>query len=481
MIGREKEIREMNERYDSGRPEFIAVYGRRRVGKTYLIDEALKDRITFRHTGLSPVDTRNHKNSLKEQLKFFYLSLQLHGMKKSKCPTSWLEAFFMLECHLESIDDGTRQVVFLDELPWMDTPRSGFITALEAFWNGWAYHRDNMMLVVCGSATSWMTDKLINNYGGLYGRLTDRFKLEPFSLGECERFLQSKDIALSRYDITQCYMAVGGIPYYLDFIKKGQSVAQNIDRMFFAEGAKLRDEYDRLFASVFSNPEQMKSIIQMLGTRHSGFTRQEILAQTGIDDSGAATKLLKALEVSDFIKSYIPFGKGKRGLHYKLTDPFCLFYLKFVQGQTGIDPDFWMHNVASPSINAWRGIAFEELCFSHIRQIKSALDILGVSSRQSALVVKGDGETEGMQMDLLIDRKDNVLNVCEMKFVGADFEVDNDYDRKLRHRLQWMIDRMGRKYSLQMTLVTTFGLKYGMHSGIFQQVVTLDSLFVVIE
>ena len=326
-----------------------------------------------------------------------------------------------------------------------------------------------------------MTDKLINNYGGLYGRLTDRFKLEPFSLGECERFLQSKDIALSRYDITQCYMAVGGIPYYLDFIKKGQSVAQNIDRMFFAEGAKLRDEYDRLFASVFSNPEQMKSIIQMLGTRHSGFTRQEILAQTGIDDSGAATKLLKALEVSDFIKSYIPFGKGKRDLHYKLTDPFCLFYLKFVQGQTGIDPDFWMHNVASPSINAWRGIAFEELCFSHFRQIKSALDILGVSSRQSALVVKGDGETEGMQMDLLIDRKDNVLNVCEMKFVGADFEVDNDYDRKLRHRLQWMIDRMGRKYSLQMTLVTTFGLKYGMHSGIFQQVVTLDSLFVVIE
>ena len=160
----------MNERYDSGRPEFIAVYGRRRVGKTYLIDETLKDRITFRHSGLSPVDEQNHKNGLKEQLKHFYLSLQLQGMKRSKCPTSWLEAFFMLERHLQSIDNGSRQVVFLDELPWMDTPRSGFITALEAFWNGWAYHRDNMMLVVCGSATSWMTDKLINNYGGLYGR-----------------------------------------------------------------------------------------------------------------------------------------------------------------------------------------------------------------------------------------------------------------------------------------------------------------------
>lgn len=477
MIGREEEIREMNERYDSGRPEFIAVYGRRRVGKTYLIDEALKDRITFRHSGLSPVDEQNHKNGLKEQLRHFYLSLQLQGLKKSKCPTSWLEAFFMLEKHLQSIDNGSRQVVFLDELPWMDTPRSGFITALEAFWNGWAYHRDNMMLVVCGSATSWMTDKLINNYGGLYGRLTSRMKLSPFTLSECERFFQSKGITLSRYDIAQGYMVVGGIPYYLDYMRKGLSLAQNIDRMFFAEGAKLRDEYDLLFASVFSNPEQMKSIVQLLGTRHSGFKRQEILTKTGLDDGGAVTKLLKALEISDFIKSYIPFGKSKRDLHYKLTDPFCLFYLKFVQGQTEIDPNFWMHNITSQTVSAWRGIAFEELCFSHISQIKKALDILGVSSKQSSFVVKGDGETEGMQIDLIIDRKDNVLNLCEMKFLGDEFEVDNDYEKKLRHRLQWMLDHINRKQSLQMTLVTTFGLKYGYHSGIFQQVVTLDHLF----
>ena len=477
MIGREEESREINERYDSRRPEFIAVYGRRRVGKTYLIDEALKDKITFRHSGLSPVDEQNNKNGLKEQLRHFYLSLQLQGMKKSKCPSSWLEAFFMLEKHLQSIDNGSRQVVFLDELPWLDTPRSGFITALEAFWNGWAYHRDNMMLVVCGSATSWMTDKLINNYGGLYGRLTSRIKLAPFTLSECERFFQSKGISLSRYDIAQSYMVVGGIPYYLDYMRKGLSLAQNIDRMFFAEGAKLRDEYNRLFASVFSNPEQMKSIVQLLSTRHSGFTRQEILAKTEMDDCGATTKLLKALEVSDFIKSYIPFGKGKRDLHYKLTDPFCMFHLKFVQGQTEIDPDFWMHNVTSQSVSAWRGIAFEELCFSHISQIKKALDILGVSSRQSAFVVKGEGETEGMQIDLLIDRKDNVLNLCEMKFVATDFEVDNDYEKKLRHRLQWMMNHMNRRQSLQMTLVTTFGLKYGYHSGIFQQVVTLDKLF----
>ena len=477
MIGREQEIRELNERYDSNRPEFIAVYGRRRVGKTYLVDETLKERITFRHSGLSPVDEQNHKNGLKEQLKHFYLSLQLHGMKRSRCPSSWLDAFFMLEMHLKSIDDGSRQVIFLDELPWMDTPRSGFVTALEAFWNGWASHRDNMMLVVCGSATSWMTDKLINNYGGLYGRLTCQIKLSPFTLNECELFLQSRGVMMSRYDIVQGYMALGGIPYYLGYIKSELSLAQNIDRLFFTDGAVLRHEYDRLFASVFSNPEQMKRIVQFLGTRHAGFTRREILDKTGMEDCGSSTKLLKILENSDFITSYIPFGKSRRETHYKMTDLFCLFHMKFVQGRTETDPDFWMHNVTSQSVSAWRGLAFEEVCFAHIRQIKQALGILGVSSTQSALVVKGDGKNDGMQIDLLISRMDNVVNLCEMKFSSSEFEVKNEDDRKLRERIQRVMEQISRRHSIQVTLVTTFGLKYGIHSGIFQQVVTLDKLF----
>jgi len=478
MVGREIEIKELNERYDSGRPEFIAVYGRRRVGKTYLVDETFKNRITFRHAGLSPVDEQNHKNGLKDQLRYFSLSLQLHGMKKAKVPSSWLEAFFMLEMHLKSIDDGSRQVVFLDELPWMDTPRSGFITALESFWNGWACHRDNLMLIVCGSATSWMTDKLINNYGGLYGRLTCQMKLSPFTLNECERFLQSNGILLSRYDVAQCYMALGGIPYYLGFMKKGLSLAQNIDNMFFAEDAKLREEYDRLFASIFSNPEQMKNIVRVLSTRHSGFSRQEILAKTKLDDCGSSSKLLQALEVSDFITQYVPYGKTKRDIYYKLTDPFCLFHLQVVQSTTKPDTDFWMHNVTSARMNAWRGVAFEELCFVHIKQIKTALGILGVSSTYSSLVVKGDENNEGMQIDLIIERKDNVINLCEMKFVGTEFEVKNDYEEKLRKRMNWMMEHKSQRQSIQMTLVTTFGLKYGIHSGIFQRAITLDDLFV---
>lgn len=477
MIGREKEIQELNERYDSGRAEFVAVYGRRRVGKTYLVDETLKNKITFRHSGLSPVDEQNHKNGLKEQLKYFYLSLQLHGMKKSKCPVSWLEAFFMLEQHLKNVDDGSRQVVFLDELPWMDTPRSGFVTALEAFWNGWASHRDNMMLVVCGSATSWMMDKLINNYGGLYGRLTGQMKLSPFTLHECEEFFRDKGILLSRYDIVQCYMLVGGIPYYLDHLKKGLSLAQNIDRMFFADGAKLHDEYDRLFASVFANPEQMKSIVQLLGTRRSGFTRQEILHKTGLDDCGTSTKMLKALVASDFAKTYVPFGKGKRETCYKLTDPFCLFYMKFIQNRKGMDSDFWTHNIGSPLVNSWRGFAFEEVCLYHIRQIKKALGILGVSSTQSSWALKGDNDTEGAQIDLLIQRKDNVVNLCEMKFYNEKFTVDKAYYLKMVHRQNVLAEHISRRSVIHNVLVTTEGLTYNEYSSVFQNVVVMDELF----
>ena len=477
MIGREREIQELNECYDSGKAEFVAVYGRRRVGKTYLVDETLKDRIAFRHAGLSPVDEQNHKNGLKEQLKHFYLSLQLHGMKKSKCPASWLEAFFMLEMHLQSVDEGSRQVVFLDELPWMDTPRSGFVTALEAFWNGWACHRHNMMLVVCGSATSWMTDNLVNNHGGLYGRLTCQIKLSPFTLRECEAFFQERGIRFSRYDIVQSYMAVGGIPYYLGYMKKGMSLAQNIDWMFFEDNARLHDEFDRLFASVFSTPELMKNIVQLLGTRRSGFTRQEILRRTGLDDSGASTKLLKALVASDFIKPYIPFGKGKRDTRYKLTDPFCLFYMKFVQGRTEMDPEFWMHNGASPAVNSWRGFAFEEVCFHHIRQIKKSLDILGVSSTQYSWTLKGDDGSDGAQIDLLIQRKDNVVNLCEMKFYNDKFTVDKTYYMKMVHRQNILAEHLPRKAVIHNVLVTTEGLKYNEYSSVFQNVVVLDDLF----
>ena len=310
MIGRTYEVKELNRLYSRNRAELVAIYGRRRVGKTYLVDETFDGRITFRHAGLSPADESSH-GLLKLQLDHFYNSLVLQGMEKCEKPTNWLDAFLLLEKFLQSKDDGSRQVVFLDELPWLDSPKSGFIRAFEAFWNTWGCHRKNLMVIVCGSANSWIQDKLLNNHGGLYNRVTYEIKLSPFSLKECEDFYKSNNVKLSRYDIVQSYMIFGGIPYYMGYINPEMSLAQNVDKLFFAKNAVLRDEYNRLFASVFTNPEAVKNIVQLLYTRNAGFTRREIVERLKITDGGSFSRNLNALISSDFITKYVPFGYGK--------------------------------------------------------------------------------------------------------------------------------------------------------------------------
>jgi len=478
IIGREKEISELREAWSSDKAQLVAVYGRRRVGKTFLVDQSLQGLITFRHSGLSPIDEKGNKNLMKEQLKSFYNSLLLHGMQKSKRPETWIDAFFLLEQHLQKIDSGSRQVVFLDELPWMDTPRSGFITAFESFWNGWACHRDNVMVVVCGSANSWIMDEFIDNHGGLCGRTTTEIKLQAFSLNECERFFEYKGVKMSRYDIVQSNMIFGGIPYYLDNFKKDMSLAQNVDHMLFSRTGILRREFDRLFSSSFSNPEDMKAIVKFLFTRHDGFTRAEISVGTGVDEGGYLSKMLKGLVDSDFVLRYHPFGERGKMEKYKLTDPFCIFWLKFVNGHDSMDENFWQDNLLSQSIVSWRGVAFEGVCLRHIGQIKSSLGIAGVVSRQSAWAVKSESVEEGNQIDLLIERNDNVVNMCEMKFYSDEFAVSKDYSRVIARHIGVLSEKLSRKQVIHSTLITTYGLKYNEYSGTFQKVLTMDDMFV---
>lgn len=480
MVGRIKEVSELLELYAGDKAELVAVYGRRRVGKTYLIDETFRDKITFRHAGLSPVEVNNDQQRnqpLKKQLEAFYYSLITQGMKKSHYPKDWLEAFFMLEMHLQSIDNGTRQVIFLDELPWMDTPKSGFITGFEAFWNGWACHR-NIMVIISGSANSWMENELINNHGGLYGRVTYEIKLSPFTLKETEMLLKERGINLSRYDIVQSYMIFGGIPFYLNYFKRGNSLAQNVDELFFIKGAKLSQEYDRLFSSIFTNPDSAKTIVKLLSGRSKGYTRKEIVSEAGLSDGGTLSKSLNALIASDFIIKYNPFGCSKREEYYKLVDPFCIFYLRFVENKNSIVNGFWLQNIDAQPIVSWRGYAFENVCFNHITEIKRALGISGIYSSESAWTKMGDGDGErGTQIDLLILRKDNVVNMCEMKFYSDVFMVDKDYEKTLRHRQTALYEKLPRKSTIHNTLITTYGIKDNEYRWSFERVITLEDLF----
>lgn len=478
IIGRKNEIKELERLYQSDRPEFVAVYGRRRVGKTFLIKQALKGRIAFQHTGVSPVDQTGERNRMKTQLESFYYSLLSHGLEGFKKPTSWMEAFYQLEQLLLKLDNGTRQVVFIDELPWMDTPRSGFLPAFESFWNGWCSSRDNLMLIVCGSATSWILGNLSRNRGGLYGRLTDEIKLLPFTLKECEDYFSNEGIEMSRYDIVQSHMVFGGIPYYLSYFQKGMSFERNIDQILFGRNPRLKDEFNRLFNAIFSNSEDCRKIVRLLATRHSGFSREEIATATGIPFGGGLTDTLKALVESDFIMRYVPYGKPKKTECYKLIDNFCLFWLKYVEPNMSTTANFMADNITSDIMKAWRGVAFEEVCWQHIVQVKRALEIGGVKSSISAWSVPGNDLKDGTQIDLLIVRDDHVVNLCEMKFSGDVYHLSKEEEAKLRNRIEALKTTLAPKQTVHLTMITTYGVAYGKHSGIVQKQILMDDLFV---
>ncbi len=471
MVGRTKEIAELEKLYSSKKAELVAIYGRRRVGKTYLVNECFKERFFFKHAGLAP-DESTSSNQTERQLDQFYLNLMAYGLEKEERPKDWFEAFFLLRKLITQRKSGSRMVIFIDELPWMDTPGSNFIKAFEGFWNSFACGESSIMLIICGSATSWVENNLINDHSGLYGRVTYEIKLSPFSLAECEAFLKDNEVNLSRYDVTLAYMAFGGIPYYLNYIDGEHSLSQNLDNIFFKKNAKLNMEFDRLFRSVFSYSGKAKKIVEFLYTKSIGFTRAEISKGTLIPEGGTLSNYLNGLIASDFIIKYVPFGGSKREAYYKLVDPFCLFYLAFC-GNAQENEDFFAQNITSPKLNAWVGYSFENVCFNHIDQIKFALGISGVSTSSSAYFSKEDS----LQIDMVLSRKDNIVDLCEMKFYSDLFCLDKDGFLTINRKTNAIREKVSKKSSIRNVLITTFGLKKNEYFSSFSNVITLDNLF----
>ena len=478
LIGRKKEQAVLRNLLDKEESQFCAVYGRRRVGKTYLIRETFNYQFAFQHTGFA-------KASLSQQLAGFRDSLQRANGKRYRKPRSWMEAFGMLE-ELLSEKTERKKVVFLDELSWMDTPKSNFVSALEHFWNSWATARreKDIVLIVCGSSSSWITKKIFRNRGGLHNRLTERIHLAPFCLAECERYAEVAGLNMSRKEITEAYMILGGVPYYWSLLEREYSLAQNVDRLFFAPEGKLRNEFDDLYASLFENAEPYLSIVQALGEKKVGMTRTEMEETIGKTSSGTLTKRLEDLELSGFIRRYACLGKKERSTLYQLIDPFTLFYFSFMKNNGGTDEHYWSTKQESPVHNTWAGLAFERVCLWHVPQIKQALGIAGVSSQVYSWTYRPKNEQkeaeekeEGAQVDLLIDRNDKVINLCEMKYADADFLMSANEEERIRHRRSKFVEVTKTRKAVHITLVTTYGLKRTAHAGIVQQVVTLEDLF----
>lgn len=468
VIGREIETGILNDKLNSGRSEFVAIYGRRRVGKTYLIRNVFAGRFTFRITGLSNA-------TASEQLANFNMVMAEQYPRITRPEADdWMEAFQQIR-QVISRSRQKEKVVFIDELPWFDTHKSGFIPALEHFWNSWASARKDVLLIVCGSAASWMISKLINNKGGLHNRVTQRIKLEPFSLHECEQLLQYKKIALDRYQVLQLYMVLGGVPFYWDAIEKGYSAAQNINKLCFTANGLLRDEFGKLFRSLFDDSERHVAIIHALTKKNKGLTRDEIRKACRIHSGGGLSRMLGELEESGFITQYTPFGRKKRNSLYRLSDFFSLFHTKFIGTARKFERNHWLKLIDHPRHRAWSGYAFEQVCLAHIAQINYALGISGVETTTSSW--KSAGKSNGAQVDLVIDRRDNVINLCEMKFSLGPFIIDKKYDAELRNKMAVFRRESGSGKSVFMTMITTFGIQPGKYAGNIQNDLDMNSLY----
>ncbi|MCK4921551.1 MAG: AAA family ATPase [Bacteroidales bacterium] len=478
IAGRQIELQKLKRALESDKAEFIAVYGRRRIGKTFLIREFFGERIGFELIGI-------YNASLQEQLDNFANSM-CEALKIDipvKSPASWQEAFSMLKNFLESKKGKAKKVVFLDELPWLNSSRSGFLKQLEHFWNSYASKKKDLILIVSGSAASWMIQHVVDSKGGLHNRLTQQIRLLPFTLTEIEDYLRMRKIKnLDHYQILQLYMAIGGVPYYWSFVQKGLSAAQIIDDLVFSDYAEFRNEYDQLFASLFDNNDLHEKVVEVLAGKRKGLNRKEILSVMKLKSGGTASNIIRELEESGFIESYIPFGKNSNDARFILSDEFTLFHLYWIApiGKRKTGNAYWIKMQTGSKFKAWSGHSFEGICLKHIEKIKYHLRIDKIQSNEAPWEYKAgkNSKETGVQIDMLIDRKDMVINLCEMKFYQSEFTIDKSYAEELRRKIDVFKTRTNTRKSIFLTIVTTFGLKSNSHSSSLNAIgVSMDALF----
>ena len=469
FIARERECTELQRCLDSGRSELAIVYGRRRVGKTFLIERFFNGKFDFKFAGARNLSTRS-------QLTNFSRTLKKHGARDVRSLANWFDAFYALENYLEALPNDRKKVVFFDEMPWIDSFRSDFVSALEYFWNSWAVAQRNILFVATGSATSWMMDKLVANKGGLHGRITSRIHVSPFTLHEVEKYMRDVGSNWDRMQILQSYMMLGGIPFYYSLIEPSDSLAQNTDRLFFPEDGVLRLEFDELYNALFSNADLYIEVVRLLCEHKSGLTYKEISKAVKIE-GGKLTRVLLNLERCDFIERWAQYGNKKRETRYRMADFYTIFYFNFIEPNCYKDRHWWSNNIDSLSISSWMGNAFEQVCMTHHRQIKEKLHIDSIATSIYTWHRNSNEELPGAQIDMIIERADRIIHLCEMKFSVGKYVITKDYEMKLRERAGIFNTVTGNRKALVHTFITTYGVVDGKHKSIVHSEVTMDDLF----
>lgn len=466
IIGRISEIKILKEALNNNKSELIAVYGRRRVGKTFLVREFYSNNIVFDVNGLLG-------GSLKDQLQNFAKEIFNRSKKSVSGINSWFEMFTLLEKYLDKKNDKKKKVIFIDELPWIATAKSKFLMAFEIFWNNYCTKRDDLVVVICGSAASFMVQKIIKNKGGLHNRVTRKIRLLPFNLYETKLFLKSRGINYTNYDILQVYMAIGGVPHYLDKLQKGLSVSQNIDGLCFSKDGILNDEFKQLYASLFDDSEKHMKIIKTLSASNKGLPRKELIVSSGLASGGDFSLKLDELLESGFVSEYAYYQNKKQLTLYRLSDEYSKFYLKFIENNKTGGEGTWLKLSQAQPYKTWLGFAFETVCLKHVNQIKKALKIEAIYATNHSWF------NENAQIDLLIDRADNIINLCEMKFYNAEIIIDKKMYLNFKNKIAELTTTIETKKNVYLTMITTYGVKENEYSmELVQNNVTMECLFV---
>ncbi len=468
MIGREEEFRILNNMLLTDEAELVSVLGRRRVGKTYMLRETFKEHLVFEFAGIEDGTQR-------QNLKAFTFALQQTFGKKT-VPNNikdWLTGFEILIELLNKRKTSTnKMVVFIDELPWIAGKRKDFVKAFGFFWNNWA-SKQKIVVAICGSAAAWMIKNIVQNKGALHNRITRQIYLQPFTCKETKAFLQQRGHKFNDEQITELYMTFGGIPHYLKLVDKAKSVGQAVNSLCFDEKAALKYEFDNLYAALFTNHEPYIAIIKACFTKWKGVTQNEIVKLSGIQSGGTLTRMLAELELSGFIISTPPFANTKKETLYRLIDEFSVFYLKFMDGKKTTD---WNLISQSQPFKLWQGFAFENFCFRHIKAIKQQLGIAAVITQQAAYHIKNEALKANHQIDLIIDRNDQCINICEIKYHQKPFTITKAYAETLRLRMQHFSWETDTKKMVLLTFISKHGvtIQSGIPDMVDSEVVLAD-------
>ena len=472
IIGRANEIEILEYCYNSPQSEFVAVYGRRRVGKTFLIRELFKGRIMFYATGVFNETIEGQLNGWNREIANFNYS-------DIKDADNWIDAFVNLNTVIEKASregNTSKKVIFLDEVSWFAVnKKTDFLAGLDYFWNRWASGREDVMLIICGSASTWITDNIINSKGGLHNRLTRQILLNPFTLKECELFYKDSSIPFTRLQMAEAYMIFGGIPYYMNLLMPHLSLYQNVDAVYFSEGAELRNEFENLYRSLFSNSETYIKVINALATKGIGMTRNEIVTESKLSKGGNLTKILNNLTVCGFIRKYKSYGKKEKDSLYQLIDFFSMFDIKFRSRREEYSNDYWLQISTTPLYHTWSGFSYEKLCLLHVPQITRKLGISG--TRTSVYAWSGYMDGTGSQIDLVIERADRVINLCEVKFSSSVYAIDKKYAETIRNKRLSFAYNTNTRSALHNTMITTYGITRNIESAEIISCVVLDDLF----